>query len=167
MGACLNAMVEAGASDLFLSVGAPPTLKIGGAISSLALPPLSSADAKTLAYSIMRESQIREFESTLECDLAMTIEGLGRFRFNVYMQRGEVGLVGRYISGQIPTLEHLKLPAVLRELAMLKRGLVLITGAAGSGKSTTLASMLDFRNASSNARKGTFAYFAEPLQPVI
>jgi twitching motility protein PilU len=147
LGSYLLATVQAGASDLFLTAGAPPSIKVGGVIRSLDAPPMSPANVKRLAYSIMRESQIRDFESTLECDLAMTIEGLGRFRFNVYVQRGDVGLVARYITSKIPTIEELGLPAVVAELALLKRGLVLVTGAAGSGKSTTLAAMLDHRNA--------------------
>jgi len=147
LGSYLLATVQAGASDLFLTAGAPPSIKVGGVIRSLDAPPMSPANVKRLAYSIMRESQIRDFESTLECDLALTIEGLGRFRFNAYVQRGDVGLVARYITSKIPTIEELGLPAVVAELALLKRGLVLVTGAAGSGKSTTLAAMLDHRNA--------------------
>ncbi|MBH9551763.1 PilT/PilU family type 4a pilus ATPase [Inhella sp. 4Y17] len=139
-------MVEQGASDLFLSVGAPPSLKIQGVVRPLKLPPLTPMSAKALAYSMMREAQIREFEDTLECDLATNIEGLGRFRFNVYLQRGEVAMVVRYISAEIPSLEALHLPAHLKDLALLKRGLVLVVGAAGSGKSTTLAALVDYRN---------------------
>jgi twitching motility protein PilU len=146
----LHAMVEQRASDLFLSVGAAPSLKVQGVVRPMPLPALSSADAKSLAYSIMRESQIREFETTLECDLATSIEGLGRFRFNVYLQRGEVGMVVRYITSTIPSIEQLTLPPALKNLAMLKRGLVLMVGAAGSGKSTSLAAMLDYRNSTSS-----------------
>ncbi|MBH9577212.1 PilT/PilU family type 4a pilus ATPase [Inhella proteolytica] len=144
----LRFMVQNQASDLFLSVGSPPAVKIQGVVRPLKLPPLNSMQAKALAYSVMREAQIREFESTLECDLATNFEGLGRFRFNVFMQRGEVSLVARYISAQIPSLEDLQLPAHLKELALIKRGLVLCVGAAGSGKSTTLAALVDWRNRS-------------------
>jgi len=142
----LQYMVQAQASDLFLTVGAPPSMKVRGAIRSMDLPPLKSSDAKSLAYSVMREAQMREFESSLECDLATTIEGLGRFRFNVFLQRGEVAMVARYITSNIASLDSLKLPPALKSLALLKRGLVLVVGAAGSGKSTTLAAMLDHRN---------------------
>jgi twitching motility protein PilU len=90
---------------------------------------------------------MREFESSLECDLATSIEGLGRFRFNIFMQRGEVAMVVRYITASIPSMDDLKLPNALKGISMLKRGLVLVVGAAGSGKSTTLAAMLDHRNA--------------------
>ncbi len=145
----LRFMVQHQASDLFLSVGSPPAVKIQGAVKPLKLPSLNSMQAKALAYSVMRESQIREFESTLECDLAANFDGLGRFRFNVFMQRGEVSMVARYISDRIPSLEALNLPTHLRDLAMAKRGLVLVVGAAGSGKSSTLAAMLDWRNRNS------------------
>ncbi|MEO7255145.1 MAG: PilT/PilU family type 4a pilus ATPase [Casimicrobium sp.] len=142
----LRFVVQTRASDLFLTVGAPPSVKIEGVMQPMKLPPLSTGAVKALAYSVMRPAQINEFESTLECDLAMVVEGLGRFRFNIYMQRGDVALVARYITTEIPTLDQLTLPPILKELAMLKRGLVLIVGAAGSGKSTTLAAMLDHRN---------------------
>ena len=146
IGRHLQFMVQSGASDLFLTVGAPPSVKIHGVIRPINLPVLKPSDAKSLAYSVMRESQMREFESSLECDLATTIDGLGRFRFNVFMQRGEVAMVVRYITSTIPSIDELKLPPALMGLAMLKRGLVLVVGAAGSGKSTTLAAMLDYRN---------------------
>lgn len=146
LGSFLQYMVLSQASDLFLTVGAPPALKIHGQVRPMALPSLQPSQAKTLAYSVMRESQMREFESTLECDLAANVGELGRFRFNVYMQRGEVAMVVRHITSVIPSIEQLRLPPVLKDLALLKRGLVLVVGAAGSGKSTTLASMLDWRN---------------------
>jgi twitching motility protein PilU len=146
IGRHLQFMVQSGASDLFLTVGAPPSVKIHGVIRPINLPVLKPSDAKSLAYSVMRESQMREFESSLECDLATTIDGLGRFRFNIFMQRGEVAMVVRYITSTIPSIDELKLPPALMGLSMLKRGLVLIVGAAGSGKSTTLAAMLDYRN---------------------
>jgi len=146
LGAYLSFMVEANASDLFLTVGAPPSAKIQGVVRPMNLPPLKPGGGKALAYSIMTEAQMREFEQRLECDLAMGIEGLGRFRVNVFMQRGEVAVVARYITSTIPSMETLKLPPVLKKLALLKRGLVLVVGATSSGKSTTLASFLDYRN---------------------
>jgi twitching motility protein PilU len=147
LGPFLALMVEQGASDLFLEAGAPPTLKCQGVFRPVAGGVLDSERIKSLAYSVMREAQIREFESQLECDLALHIDKLGRFRINVHVQRGYVGLVARHITSNIPTLESLHLPPVLKQLAMLKRGLVLTVGAAGSGKSTTLAAMIDHRNA--------------------
>ena len=146
LGRYLALMVTYGASDLFLSTDVAASLKIQGRIRRLPEPPLTGTRVKSLAYSVMRDSQIREFEAQLECDLAIAMDQLGRFRVNVFRQRGEVAVVVRHIDSKIPTLESLKLPPVLKTLAMLKRGLVLVVGAAGSGKSTTLAAMLDYRN---------------------
>jgi twitching motility protein PilU len=139
-------MVRHGASDLFLSSGAPASLKVQGVVQRLGQMALNGSQVQQLAYSVMRESQIRDFEATWECDLAIALEGLGRFRVNVFRQRGEVAVVVRHVNAKIPSLEALKLPPVLSRLAMLKRGLVLVVGAAGSGKSTTLAAMLNHRN---------------------
>lgn len=146
LGHYLQLMVAHGASDLFLSSGSAAALKIQGVVRRLPEAALDATHTQRLAYSVMREAQIRAFESTLECDLAIALPGLGRFRVNVYRQRGDVAVVVRHINAKIPSLEQLKLPPVLRKLALLKRGLVLVVGAAGSGKSTTLAAMLDHRN---------------------
>ncbi|HAX19052.1 MAG TPA: type IV pili twitching motility protein PilT [Hydrogenophaga sp.] len=146
LGHYLSLMVSHGASDLFLSSGSSAALKVQGVVRRLSEPPLDPSRTQRLAYSVMRESQIRGFEATLECDLAIALPGLGRFRVNVYRQRGDVAVVVRHINARIPSLDGLKLPPVLKKLAQLKRGLVLVVGAAGSGKSTTLAAMLDHRN---------------------
>ena len=146
LGHYLQLMVAHGASDLFLSSGAAAALKVQGVVRRLPEAALDAARTQRLAYSVMRESQIREFEQTLECDLAISLPGLGRFRVNVFRQRGDVAVVVRHINAKIPSLDQLKLPPVLKKLALLKRGLVLVVGAAGSGKSTTLAAMLDHRN---------------------
>ena len=146
LGRYLAMMVAQGASDLFLSSGAPASMKIRGATQRLHEPALDGTQVQRLAYSVMRESQIRTFEATLECDLAIALDGLGRFRVNVYRQRGDVAVVVRHVNARIPSLEELKLPPVLGQLAMLKRGLVLMVGAAGSGKSTSLAAMIHHRN---------------------
>lgn len=146
LGHYLALMVAHGASDLFLSSDAAPGLKIQGQIKRLPEAPLTATRIKTLAYSVMREAQIRQFEAELECDLAIAMDRLGRFRVNVYRQRGDVAVVVRHINSQIPSMQALGLPPVLKTLAMLKRGLVLVVGAAGSGKSTTLAALLDYRN---------------------
>ncbi len=146
LSAYLQYMVEVQGSDLFLSVGAVPTVKVEGSMRPLAMPALLPSRVKALAYSMMNESQMRQFEADLECDLAVGIESLGRFRINVFLQRGEVGMVVRYVKNKVPSLAALQMPVVLQKLAMLKRGLILVVGAAGSGKSTTLASMLDYRN---------------------
>lgn len=143
---CLAQMVHAGASDLFLTVGAPPTLKRQGVFTPIGAVALSAQDVRDQAYSIMRKAQIEEFESRLECDLAFQTGQTDRFRVNVHLQRGQVGMVVRYVSPSIPSLDALGLPPVLKQLAFLKGGLVLAVGAAGSGKSTTLASLLDYRN---------------------
>lgn len=146
LGHHLAQMVAQGASDLFLSAGCAPTLKVQGQTFRLPLPVLSGEETRRLAYSVMSETQIRDFESSLECDLAIALPQLGRFRVNVYRQRGDVAAVVRHVSARIPSIESLKLPGILRELSLLERGLVLVVGAAGSGKSTTLAAMLDHRN---------------------
>jgi twitching motility protein PilU len=146
LGRYLSLMVAHGASDLFLSAGSSAALKVQGVVRRIAEAPLDAVHTQRLAYSVMREAQIREFESTLECDLAIALPGLGRFRVNVFRQRGDVAVVVRHINARIPSLDALKLPPVLKKLAQLKRGLVLVVGAAGSGKSTTLAAMLDHRN---------------------
>ena len=142
----LNLMVEKAGSDLFFSVGAPVNLKIEGITHPLKMPALRPGQVKQLAYSVMNERQISEFEAKMEMNLSVSAESLGRFRENVFVQRGETGMVVRYIKNKIPPLAALGLPPVLEKLVMRKRGLVLVTGATGSGKSTTLASMLNYRN---------------------
>ncbi len=129
LGRYLSLMVAQGASDLFLSSGAPASLKVQGVVKRLPEAVMRGAQVQQLAYSVMREAQVRDFEATQECDLAIAIEGLGRFRVNVYRQRGEVAVVVRHVNSKIPTLESLNLPPVLSRLAMLKRGLVLVVGA--------------------------------------
>ena len=161
LGAYLQYMVALEASDLFLTVGAVPTVKIEGAMRPLQLPALAPKRVKELAYSMMTEAQMRQFEADLECDLAVGIDALGRFRLNLYMQRGEVGMVARYVKSKIPSIAALKMPSVLRQLALLKRGLVLVVGAAGSGKSSTLAAMLDYRN---EAATGHILTIEDPIE---
>ncbi len=146
LGPFLHHMVQAGASDLFLSVGAVPTVKIDGRMTPLGQQALRPGTVKRFAYSVMSEAHRRDFEKNLECDLAVPVSGLGRFRLNVFVQRGEVSLVARHVKSRIPGFEELRLPRAVEQLALLRQGLVLLVGAAGSGKSTTLASMLDFRN---------------------
>lgn len=143
---CLALTVREEASDLFLLAGAPPTIKRQGVFLSVDQPPLLGEDIRAMAYSAMRPEQIQEFESTLECDLSLHADNVGRFRVNVHLQRGQVGMVLRRIITNIPSLEALGLPDVLKPLAFLKSGLVLTVGAAGSGKTTTLAALLNYRN---------------------
>ena len=142
----LRQMVAAKASDLFLSVGAPPTLKVDGEISPLGSDALAAEDVAALARQAMDERQQREFEDTMEMNLAIDVPDVGRFRVNLYRQRGNPAIAIRFITSRIPSLAELNLPPVLAELALAPRGLVLVVGAAGSGKSTTLAAMIDHLN---------------------
>ncbi|MGB5253522.1 MAG: PilT/PilU family type 4a pilus ATPase [Sedimenticolaceae bacterium] len=142
----LRLMVQRAASDLYFSTGACPHVKINGQTVAIGDKPLNSGDVSGLAYSIMNDEQVREFEGTLECNLAISVQQLGRFRVNVFRQRGDVAMVIRYIKGEIPSIEELYLPQTLKRLILEKRGLILVVGSTGSGKSTTLASMIDYRN---------------------
>jgi twitching motility protein PilU len=145
--ACLAVLVRERASDLFLMAGAKPTIKRQGLFVPLGRQLLTPESVRQLAYSIMRPDQQHEFETTMECDLSIDTPEVERFRVNVHMQRGQVGMVVRHVAASIPRLDELGLPPVLGKLAFLKRGLVLTVGSAGSGKTTTLASILDHRNA--------------------
>lgn len=142
----LCTMVELDASDLFLTTGAAPLLKVDGTVSPLDLPALSPGEVRALAYSAMGEKAIAEFERTLEYNMAYAPPDIGRFRLNIYQQRGEVGLVARQIRREIPEYTTLALPKAVQDLAQLSRGLVLIIGASGSGKTTTMASLVDYRS---------------------
>jgi len=140
-------MVEKDASDVFFSKGTPVKIKIEGKASSVGKTVLTSELSKSAAYGIMNDQQIRQFEENLECDFAIPMpDGSGRFRVNVFRQRGEVSMVLRLIPSEIPTIEKLGVPDILNELISHKRGLILMVGATGSGKSTTLAAMLNHRN---------------------
>ena len=142
----LRLMAKKKASDLFFSSGARPSIKIEGTTYPVGKVAVSAAEIEKMAFSSLSEAQRREFEQEMELNLAIAVPEYGRFRINVYRQKGDVGLVVRYISNRIPSLDELQLPAVLADLTLLKRGLVLIVGATGSGKSTTMASMIDNRN---------------------
>ncbi len=139
-------MVDKGASDLFFSVGAPPNIKIEGITSPIGQAPIKSQQMAEIALSIMSDEQQKEFDATMELNMAISISGVGRFRINMFRQRGEMAMVVRYIKGIIPSIEELGLPKILKTVMMELRGLVLVVGATGSGKSTTLASMIDHRN---------------------
>ena len=142
----LKLTVDKNASDLFFYVGAPVHIKINGIVRPVGNKPLPPGGVREIAYSVMRDDQIREFEQSWECNFAIPLAGVGRFRANVFKQRGEVAMVVRYIKGQVPAVEELGLPSILKQLIMEKRGLVLLVGATSSGKSTTLAAMIDYRN---------------------
>jgi twitching motility protein PilT len=139
----LKAMVEKGASDLHITTGSPPQLRIDGSLVPLKTPPLSPVDTKQICYSILTDAQKHKFEEESELDLSFGVKGLSRFRANIYMQRGAVAGAFRTIPFKILTFQELGLPAIVSELCKKPRGLVLVTGPTGSGKSTTLASMID------------------------
>ena len=143
----LKLMVQKNASDLFLSVNTQVKVKIEGQATPVGKTVLTGDMTREAAYGIMNERQIGEFEDNMECDFAIAMpDGSARFRVNVFRQRGEVSMVLRLIPSNIPTLAELKLPEILSEIVMAKRGLILMVGATGSGKSTTLAAMIDHRN---------------------
>ena len=145
----LKFMTEKGGSDLFFSTGTSIHMSVDGDMVSINDQKMAPGMIKEIAYAIMSEAQTKEFESTLECNFAIGKKDIGRFRVNIFRQRGEVGMVIRHIKTEIPNFETLGLPDILQELIMRKRGLLLVVGATGSGKSTTLASMIDYRNANS------------------
>ena len=142
----LKLIVEKDASDIFLTVNTPFKIKIEGKATSVGKTVLTGELTKAAAYAIMNEKQIAQFEERLECDFAIALEDAARFRVNVFRQRGEVGMVLRRIPNKIPTIAELGVPGILSELIMNKRGLILMVGATGSGKSTTLAAMINHRN---------------------
>lgn len=143
----LKQLVEAGGSDLHITVNSPPRIRLHGELNPMEdLPPLGPAETKQLAYSVLSESQKHRFEETLELDFSFGVRGLARFRGNLFNQRGATAAVFRVIPFEIKTFEQLGLPQVVRKLCQKPRGLVLVTGPTGSGKSTTLATMLDLIN---------------------
>ena len=144
----LKLMVDKNASDLFFHVGAPVNIKIGGVVRPIGNKVLGPGQVREISYSVMKDDQIKDFEHEWELNFAIPLHGVGRFRANVFRQRGEVSMVIRFIKGDIPQVEELGLPPLLRQLVMEKRGLILLVGATGSGKSTTLAAMVDHRNSS-------------------
>ena len=142
----LKAMVDKQASDLFFVTAAPPNMKVQGTTSAISKKAFDSGQVKQLAYSLLSDEQIRDFEINRELNLGFTLAGVGRFRVNIYVQRSEVSMVIRYIKWDIPSIDDLGLPQVLKKIVMNKTGMVLVVGSTGSGKSTTLASMIDYRN---------------------
>ena len=146
IGYFLKLMADKNASDMFLTSGAPVNIKVEGKLVQLGSAPLPTGMSKKIAYSLMDEAQIAQFEREMEMNMAIAVPDSGRFRVNVFRQRGEVALVIRAIRSAIPSIEELQLPLVLKDIIMAPRGLVLIVGSTGAGKSTTLASMIDHRN---------------------
>jgi len=146
----LRTLVQKGGSDLFITTGAVPSIKLDGQISPLSNQALSSSHTHVLVRAIMNDKQVQEFESTQECNFAISLPGVARFRVNAFNQRGTSGIVIRVITSQIPKLEDLGLPEILKDIVMTKRGLVIMVGATGSGKSTSLAAMMGYRNENSH-----------------
>ena len=142
----LRRLVERKGSDLFITAGFPPAVKIDGEIRPQTERALTAEQAATLVRAIMNDRQTREFDASKECNFAIAPPGIGRFRVSAFMQQGQVGCVIRMINATIPTFDELDLPPILKEVVMSKRGLVLLVGGTGSGKSTTLAAMVGYRN---------------------
>jgi twitching motility protein PilU len=145
----LKLMVEKEGSDLFITVGFPPAIKVHGKIMPVSKTELTPDNTKALAYAVMNDKQLKEYEATKECNFAVNPVGVGRFRANAFVQQSFCGLVMRTIETEIPNLDKLKLPEILKDIVLTKRGLVIMVGGTGSGKSTSLAAMIDYRNENS------------------
>jgi twitching motility protein PilU len=161
----LRALVARKGSDLFLTAGFPPAMKVDSKMTPVSQQALSQQHTAMLVRSIMNDRQAAEFESTKECNFAIAPAGIGRFRVNCFVQQGAVGAVLRVITTTIPNFEELKLPPVLKDVAMTKRGLVLFVGATGSGKSTSLAAMIGYRNEHSHGHIVTIEDPVEFVHP--
>jgi twitching motility protein PilU len=159
----LRKMVERDGSDLFLTSGFPPAIKVDGTIHKATDTPLSTDQATMMVRSIMNDKQIKEFDATKECNFAIAPQGIGRFRVSAFVQQGMVGAVLRTITTEIPTLEDLDLPPILKDIVMNKRGLCIVVGGTGSGKSTTLAAMIGHRNENS---RGHIISIEDPVEYV-
>ena len=145
----LRLMVSRNGSDLFLTADFPPAIKVDGKVTKVSPQPLTGQHTLALTRSIMNDKQAAEFERTKECNFAVSPTGIGRFRVNAFVTQGNVGLVMRTIPATVPTIDTLNLPQILKDVSVSKRGLVIMVGATGSGKSTTLAAMVDYRNENS------------------
>ncbi|MDH3746604.1 MAG: PilT/PilU family type 4a pilus ATPase [Gammaproteobacteria bacterium] len=159
----LKKMVERNGSDLFITCGFPPAIKVDGTIHKATETPLSNEQATIMVRAIMNDKQIKEFDATKECNFAIAPQGIGRFRVSAFIQQGNVGAVLRTITTEIPTLEELELPPILKDVVMNKRGLVIVVGGTGSGKSTTLAAMIGHRNENS---RGHIISIEDPIEYV-
>ena len=157
----LRKMVELNGSDLFITADFPPAIKIDGQIKPFADKPLTPAQSSLIVRSIMNDKQAKEFDATKECNFAIAPQGIGRFRVSAFVAQGNVGAVIRQIVTKIPTFEDLELPPQLKDVAMTKRGLCLVVGGTGSGKSTTLAAMIGYRNENS---RGHIITIEDPVE---
>ena len=146
----LRLMISRNGSDLFLTADFPPAIKVDGRVTKVSPQPLTGQHTMALARAVMNDKQAAEFEKTKECNFAISPQGIGRFRCNAFVQMGHIGLVFRVIPQALPTVDQLGLPKILKDIAMTKRGLVIMVGATGSGKSTSLAAMVDHRNENSH-----------------
>lgn len=159
----LKKMVEKNGSDLFLTTGFPPAIKVDGQIHKATDTDLTAAQSAMMVRSIMNDKQVKEFDATKECNFAISPQGIGRFRVSAFIQQGLVGAVLRTITTEIPTLNELDLPPILKDVVMNKRGLVIVVGGTGSGKSTTMAAMIGHRNENS---KGHIISIEDPIEYV-
>ncbi len=159
----LKKMVEKEGSDLFITSGFPPAIKVDGTIHKATDTPLTSDQSAMMVRSIMNDKQIKEFDATKESNFAITPQGIGRFRVSAFIQQGNVGAVLRTITTEIPTLDGLDLPPILKDVVMNKRGLCIVVGGTGSGKSTTLAAMIGHRNKNS---RGHIVSIEDPVEYV-
>jgi twitching motility protein PilU len=159
----LKLLKQKNGSDLFITVGFPPAMKIDGKVTPVSKQPLTPENAKALTYCIMNDRQLKEYEATKECNFAIAPPGVGRFRCNSFIQQSHPGLVMRTITTDIPTLDSLGLPEVLKDVCMTKNGLVIMVGGTGTGKSTSLAAMVDYRNENSH---GHIVTIEDPIEYV-
>ncbi len=159
----LKKMVEKEGSDLFITCGFPPAIKVDGTIHKATDTPLTPDQSAMMVRAIMNDKQIKEFDSTKECNFAIAPQGIGRFRVSAFIQQGYIGAVLRTITTEIPTLDGMDLPPILKDVVMNKRGLVIVVGGTGSGKSTTLAAMIGHRNENS---KGHIVSIEDPVEYV-
>jgi twitching motility protein PilU len=145
----LKLMIEKKGSDLFITVDFPPAMKIQGKMTPVSKTALTPDNTKAMVYAVMNDRQLKEYEATKECNFAVAPKGIGRFRANAFIQQGFCGLVMRVIETEVPNIDKLGLPEVLKETVMVKNGLIIMVGGTGSGKSTSLAAMIDYRNQNS------------------
>ena len=157
----LKVVVEQGASDLFITAGLPPSIKVSGKMMPLSKTALTPEQARDMVHATMNEAQIQEFEAERECNFAIHSQIAGRFRVSAFYQRNFAGMVLRRIETEIPSLDDLQLPEIIKKLAMTKRGLIIFVGATGTGKSTSLAAMIGYRNANS---KGHIITIEDPIE---
>src|SRR5262245_40823292 len=161
----LRRMVDRKGSDLFITAGFPPAIKIDGEIRPQSERVLTVEQSATLVRAIMNDKQTKEFDSTKECNFAIAPSGIGRFRVSAFVQQGLMGCVVRLINAKIPTIDDMELPPILKDVVMTKRGLVIVVGATGSGKSTSLAAMVNFRNENSHGHIITIEDPVEYVHP--